>query len=163
MAGIPRPTIALVESGSANPTLAVLSRLSAALHVTLDELITAPRSQLQVYRAASLPVRARGPGGRVRVQALLPDALPGLEIERLLLPRAAHMPGIPHRAGTREYLWCESGRIELVTQGETVALESGDLVAFQGDQPHSYRNIGEDEAVGFSVVAVAPPVSVKHG
>ena len=39
LAGVPRPTWANLESGQANPTLAVLARVADALQVRLEELI----------------------------------------------------------------------------------------------------------------------------
>ncbi len=52
VSGIPRATIANLESGGANPTVLVLSRVSAALQVSLDELIGAPKQEGRLYRAA---------------------------------------------------------------------------------------------------------------
>src|SRR5512139_3330534 len=42
-AGIPRATWTHLESGAANPTLAVLIKVANALQVRLDELLAAPR------------------------------------------------------------------------------------------------------------------------
>lgn len=66
------------------------------------------------------------------------------------------LTGIPHTHGTREYLTCEAGRIELAASGERWSLEPGDVVVFRGDQRHSYRNPGRSKAVAYSVVALAP-------
>lgn len=71
------------------------------------------------------------------------------------LPPRAKMTGIPHTPGTREYLTCESGEIVLVASGEEYRLEAGDVVAFRGDQRHSYVNPGMRAAVAYSVVIVA--------
>ncbi|MCK6551829.1 XRE family transcriptional regulator [Myxococcota bacterium] len=161
LASLPRPTLALIESGSANPTLAVLARLSAALGVTIDELLSAPHPQLQVFRRGALPTKTKGADASVTVMRLLPDPIPGLDIERLELAPGARMGGVPHRAGTREYLACERGELTLVAAGEKVALAPGDVVAFQGDQAHSYVNTGRTTAVAFSVVALAPPTLVR--
>jgi XRE family transcriptional regulator, regulator of sulfur utilization len=160
LAGIPRPTLALMESGSSNPTLGVLCRLSAALQVSIDELLSPPRSQCQVFRRGTLPVVKRS-GGAAVVQRLLPDALPGLDIERIEIKAGGRMTGVPHRPGTREYLTCERGTLKLFTAGEEIDLSPGDTVAFQGDQPHSYVNPGRDLAVGFSVIAIAPAAVVR--
>jgi quercetin dioxygenase-like cupin family protein len=65
------------------------------------------------------------------------------------------MAGIPHTPGTREYLTCEAGEIVLVAAGETFHLTAGDLVAFRGDQRHSYANPIDRVAVGYSVVVLA--------
>lgn len=151
-AGIPRATWANLETGAANPTLAVLDRAANALQVTLEELIAAPRSEARRYPKGSLPVKARG---TVRVQKLLPDPIPGMEIDRIDLPAGARMVDVPHTAGTREYLTCESGELVLVASGEEYRLEEGDVVAFRGDQRHSYANSSRRPAVAYSVVVVA--------
>ena len=44
VSGLPRATWANLESGAANPTLAVLHRVAAALQVSLEELLAAPRA-----------------------------------------------------------------------------------------------------------------------
>jgi quercetin dioxygenase-like cupin family protein len=70
----------------------------------------------------------------------------------MALPEGAKLVGVPHTPGTREYLTCERGRIELVASGESYALEPGDVVVFRGDQRHSYQNVGQGETVAYSVV-----------
>jgi transcriptional regulator with XRE-family HTH domain len=153
VAGVPRATWANLESGAANPTLAVLIKVAQALQVRLEELIEPPRRLGRLYRAAALPSRTRG---SVTVRKLLPESIAGLEIERMALPPRASMSGVPHTAGTREYLTCERGQIELSAGGATFALEPGDVVVFRGDQKHGYRNPGASAAVAYSVIAFAP-------
>src|ERR1700722_16421379 len=79
IAGVPRATWAHLESGSANPTLAVLNRAAAALQVSIEELIAAPRSAVRHYPAKDVPVKMRGV---VAMRKLLPDPIPGMEIDR---------------------------------------------------------------------------------
>ena len=153
ISGVPRPTWANLESGAANPTLTVLVRVAIALQVSLEELISPPRATSKFYPALSLPVRQRG---KVRVRRLLPEAIAGLEVERLELPPGAGMAGIPHTPGTREYLTCERGEVELSESGRVWKLQPGDVVVFRGDQSHGYRNPGSEPAVAYSVIALAP-------
>jgi transcriptional regulator with XRE-family HTH domain len=151
LADLPRATWANLESGAANPTLAVLDRVAHAFQVTLEELVAAPRSEARRYPRTELPEKIRG-GARVR--KLLPDPIPGMEIDRLVLAPRGRMTGVPHTPGTREYLTCESGEIVLVASGEEYQLEAGDVVAFRGDQRHSYANPGAKPAVAYSVVVL---------
>ena len=111
------------------------------------------RSTGRHYPAADLPSRRRD---RVEIRKLLPEPIPGLDIERLSIPPGATMIGIPHTRGTREYLTCETGIIHLTASGEQWTLEAGDVVVFRGDQRHAYRNLGQAPAVAFSVVMLAP-------
>jgi transcriptional regulator with XRE-family HTH domain len=154
LAGIPRPTWASLESGAANPTLAVLARAGAALQVSLEELIGPPRTAARLFPAAELRARRRQ-GATIR--ALLPEAIPGVDISRMELSPGGQLGGIPHTAGTREYLTCESGRIELVASGERWELGPFDALVFRGDQRHSYRNLDPRRpAIAISVVCFGP-------
>ncbi len=152
-AGIPRATWTHLESGGANPTLAVLIKVAAALQVRLDELLAAPHQPARLLRADELPARQRGP---VAVRKLLPEPRPGLDLERMTLPPGARMAGVPHTPGTREYLTCEHGTVELSVAGERFTLTAGDVAIFRGDQRHAYHNPGTVPAVAYSAIAFAP-------
>ena len=152
-AGIPRATWTHLESGAANPTLAVLVKVANALQVRLDELLAAPRQSARHLKASDLPTREKG---QVAIRKLLPEPLPGLDIERMALPPGARMAGVPHTPGTREYLTCEAGEIELVASGETWRVAEGDVVVFRGDQRHSYANPTRRPVIGYSVVMLEP-------
>lgn len=155
-AGIPRATWTNLESGAANPTLAVLVKVANALQIRVDELLAAPRQPARHLRASELPVRVKG---QVTVRKLLPGSLPGLDLERMSLPAGARMAGVPHTPGTREYLTCERGTVELSLGGERYVLAEGDVVTFRGDQRHGYHNPGTTLAIAYSVIAFAPVAS----
>jgi transcriptional regulator with XRE-family HTH domain len=152
IAGMPRATWTHLESGDGNPTLAVLYRAAQALGVSLEELIAEPRAVLRHYPAGSLPTRSPGDAS---VRKLLPDPIPGMEMDRIELPPRGRMTGAPHTPGTREYLTCERGCITLVVGGQRWEVSPGDVVVFRGDQKHSYSNSGDVVAVGYSVVTLA--------
>lgn len=153
VSGLPRATWSNLESGAANPTMTVLHRVARALQVSLEELVATPRSSGRLFKATELPERTAA-GASVR--KLLPDPIPGMSIDRMELKPKSRFTGVPHTAGTREYLTCESGSIVLVVGGVEWRLEPGDLVTFRGDQKHSYANPGVKPAVGYSVVVLAP-------
>jgi len=153
ISNIPRPTWANLESGESNPTLSVLVKVANALQVPVEELIGPPRALVKLYKPDALRATVRG---KVKLRKLLPDAIAGLEIDRMEFPGGAYMSGVPHTPGTREYLTCESGRIQLSVAGETWELQPGDVLVFRGDQKHGYRNPAVQTAVAYSVVALAP-------
>ena len=153
LSGVPRPTWASLESGTANPTIAVLSKAAAALQVSIEELVGAPRTEVRHFRAADIREQKRQ-GAHIR--PLIPEAISGLEISRLKLDPSGRMVGVPHTPGTREYLTCENGRIMLIASGERWTLEEGDMLVFRGDQRHSYHNPDTSRlAIAISVVCFA--------
>jgi XRE family transcriptional regulator, regulator of sulfur utilization len=151
--GLPRATWAHLESGTANPTLAVLHKVANAVGVPFDELLGEPPSAARRFAKSELPTRER-PG--VVVRSLLPHRVPNMVLERMELEPGARMSGTPHTAGTREYLACERGRLELSVAGERHTLEAGDVIVFRGDQRHGYANGGTTTAVGYAIVVVRP-------
>jgi transcriptional regulator with XRE-family HTH domain len=153
LSGIPRPTWASLETGTANPTLAVLNKAANALNISIEELVGPPRSEFKFIPAAKVRERKRQ-GAKVR--PLVAETIAGLEITRTELEAGGRMIGVPHKEGTREYLTCERGQVELVAAGKHHLLNEGDMLVFRGDQRHSYINPDKRRiSISFSVVCFA--------
>ena len=150
---VPRPTLAHLESGAANPTLSVLAKVADALQVSLEELVGAPERPVVFHPAGSLARRLRG---RVSVQQLMPERVPGMSVERFEFPAGTRLTAAGGAPGTRQYVMCEAGELELRTSDEVWRLHRGDLISLQGEQSHVFANRGRGKAVAYSVVALAP-------
>lgn len=150
-AAIPRATWGHLESGTANPTLAVLRRVSQALQVTIEELVAPPRESAKKFSADELPSRGNA---LATIRSIVPEPLSGVQFERIELAGNARFTGVPHRAGTREFLACERGAINVYVGGDKWTLRAGEVLCFRGDQRHSYVNESSERAVAFSVVAI---------
>jgi XRE family transcriptional regulator, regulator of sulfur utilization len=153
-AGLPRSTIANLESGGGNPSLAVLVKVAGKLGVPIDELLAAPRAKVRKWSAADLPVRSQGRG--VSLRPLVPEPVPEEMLERMEFAPNAMMAGTPHLPGTREYFSCLQGAVAIFVAGDRYDLAAGDVLAFPGNVPHSYRNPdAAARAMGISVVILA--------
>ena len=151
LAGMTRASIALIESGTSNPTLEALIKLSSCLKISIDELITPAKAECQFIKAADIPVDRRSKNG-VTLKKLLPDKIPATDMDELILESGAVLTGSPHIEGTREYFTCVKGQIKVAVLGQVYVLNKGDVLAFPGDKPHSYKNEGSTVAQGISVV-----------
>jgi transcriptional regulator with XRE-family HTH domain len=152
LSGVPRPTWANLESGEANPTIAVLTKVADALGTGVEDLLSS-QHLAQFYPAHSLPNKNVG---KVQVRRLSPESQTGLKVERWELPPTAELSAKPHAAGTQEVLTCESGELELTTMAQTWKLRAGDVIAFRSEQSHTYRNTGRARTVAYSIVTFAP-------
>ena len=152
---IPRSTIANMESGDGNPSLSNLARVSAALGIGIEELIAPPRSEVTLIRKVDVPVK-QASRGRVRISKLLPERVQGLEIDHMDFDAGASMGGTPHVLGTKEYFHCLEGRMQVLVTGRAFELNSGDVLAFSGDQRHSYRCPCSDGGKAISIVVPVP-------
>ncbi|WP_395686447.1 cupin domain-containing protein [Caenimonas koreensis] len=153
-AGVPRSTIANLESGEGNPSLSVLVKVAAALGAPIDELLASPRALVRHWSANEVAHQTKGRG--VTITALVPEPVPDSMMELMDFAPGAVMGGTPHLPGTREFFTCLQGRVRLLVAGEVYALETGDVFAFPGNLPHSYQNAdGVAPARGVSVVVLA--------
>jgi len=108
-AGVPRSTIANLESGVGNPSLTVLVKVANALAVPLDELTAAPRAKVRHWPAGDVATQSRGRG--VTMRALVPEPVPEELLTLMDFAPGASMRGTPHLPGTREFFTCLTGRL----------------------------------------------------
>lgn len=154
IAGIPRPTWANIESGEANPTLAVLTRVASALGARIEELLTSPQSETKHWPAETLPNQRQG---RATLRTLIDHPNAGLVMQRLVLQPSSALVSKPHAPQTYVYLTCEVGELQVELGQSAHALMAGDLLTFRADQPHTLRNATRVRTVGFFVVSHVRP------
>jgi len=155
LANVPRSTIANLESGTGNPSLINLAKISGALGVSIEMLLTSPKALCKIIPAAQIKSFSRSQGD-VLINKLLPDPIPGMEIDKIELNAGAKMRGFPHAAGTKEYFHCIQGELNIIVNGESFSILKGDVLTFPGETHHSYKNVGKTKAIGLSVVVIAP-------
>jgi transcriptional regulator with XRE-family HTH domain len=153
-AGVPRSTIANLESGKGNPSLGVLLKVAASLDVPIEELLASPRAKVRKWTRSELASRSAGRG--VVVRPLVAERVPDELLNVMEFSPGASMRGSPHLPGTREYFTCLSGEVTIFVAGDRYDLEAGDVLAFPGNLPHSYRNPDTNRpAQGVSAVILA--------
>lgn len=155
LVGVPRPTLANIESGASNPTLGVMIKVAAGLGASIEELVAAPRAGARLYPRETVQRRMRG---KVVVQDLLVEPVPGLTVERTELPTGARVRA--GGAGAQQYVACESGELEVAADGEIFRMGPGDVMVTRGDAGPLVANRGRRRAVVYLVTALArPPAS----
>ena len=152
--GVPRSTIANLESGDGNPSLAVLVKVAQALGVPIDELLASSRALVRHWAAGEVTLQTKGRG--VDIRPLVPEPVPDSQMEVMDFAPGAIMGGTPHLPGTREFFTCLAGRVKIMVAGDAYEVGTGEVLGFPGNLPHSYQNLdGVAAARGVSVVILA--------
>lgn len=155
LVGLPRSTVANLESGQGNPSLVNLAKIAGATGVSIEKLLLPPQAICRLVKEEEMPVQERSQG-QVAIYKLLPDSLPHTEVDRIELKPGALMKGIPHSSGTKEYFHCIQGEITVQIFSQPYLVKKGDVLAFPGEANHSYLNSGKSLAIGISVVVMTP-------
>ncbi len=149
---VPRPTLAHLESGVANPTLSVMLKVAEALQVRLEELLSQPPPAISHVKAKEL--KRRGRAG-FAVTRLLHEASAGLGFERVQLGPRGRWSVKPSDPGQRYHVYCESGELSLNAGLQTCVLESGELAILSSEFGFTAQNATNRVAVAFRLIAPA--------
>lgn len=139
--GVSRAMIGKIERGEAQPTAALLGRLSAALGMTLSELVArAEGDGRRLVRAADQPVWT-DPDSGYRRRAVSPSPGGPLELVEVDLPAGAE---VSYPAGTyafiHQQIWVLEGHLRF-REGDTVhELDVGDCLQLGLPAPCSFIN-----------------------
>jgi transcriptional regulator with XRE-family HTH domain len=152
--GVSRAMIAKVERDEAQPTAALLGRLSGALGMSLSELVArAEREHERVARAADQPVWIDPATGYSR-RAVSPAPGGPIELVEVELPAGASV-GYPADAFTflHHQIWVLEGELRFREGSVEHRLGGGDCLALGPPAPCVYEN--ETGEVCRYLVAVA--------
>ena len=141
--GVSRAMIARIEREEAQPTAALLGRLSGGLGISLSALVA------RVERPGS-PIARRGdqpvwvdPATGYRRRALSPDPHGRLELVEIELPPNT-VVGYPPAASLRRHqqIWALEGELCVREAGSQHRLAAGDCLALTPDTAREYRTTG---------------------
>lgn len=144
-AGISTNAVSLIERDESSPSVATLQALAAALAVKMSYFFEddGPEHVLHVKAGARPTIMGKG----VQIEAL------GRELERqelepfviILEPRSGSGDRQVVHTG-HELVYCLSGQVEYIIDGELYLISEGDFLLFEAHLPHIWRNTSDAEA-----------------
>jgi len=157
LAGVTASAISQVERAERGLSLTTLVRLSAALGITLDDLLRGEDpGAYRIGRRSADPQR-----GFEHTVTLLGDAGSDLRID--LVHLGAREAGTPTdtRAGTG-IIAVAGGLVQIQVAGQTPAVRHGEVLVADSALVEGWRNLSQTEAVLFWIVALpARPAPVR--
>ena len=143
--GVSRAMIGKIERGAAQPTAALLGRLSAALGMTLSELIARAESAdaPRLARAADQPTWTDPETGYVR-RAVSPTSAGPIQLVEVSLPPGARVsyPADAY-AFINQQIWVLAGELWFLEGQTQHVLRAGDCLELGDPVPCSYHNAAD--------------------
>jgi transcriptional regulator with XRE-family HTH domain len=160
LSGVSRAMLAQIESARSVPSIKVLSKIAAALKVSVSAFLRRYAVHGFEHLPADRAARLLTSNGRFATRALYPDAEPAAaEFHELRIAPLHTEPGTRRAPGTTAHLVVSEGTLEISVHDRRQLLATGDAIVFDADQPHTLRNPGDTEARAFRVTVnpEAPP------
>ena len=154
-AGVSNATISQIESGALNPTISMLKKILGGFPMSLTEFFSFDDAQEDriFFRSSDLLDISKG-GVSYRQ---IGGNLSGKAIQLL---KERYEPGAGTGAHTFEHEGEEcgfvlAGKLTVTVSGQSRTLSAGDAYYFRSDQPHSFKNEGDEPCE--LVTACSPP------
>jgi transcriptional regulator with XRE-family HTH domain len=152
LSGVSRAMLAQIESARSVPSIKVLSKIAAALKVSVSAFLRRYAVHGFEHLPADRAARLLTSNGRFATRALYPDAEPvAAEFHELRIAPLHTEPGTRRAPGTTAHLVVSEGTLEISVHDRRQLLATGDAIVFDADQPHTLRNPGDTEARAFRV------------
>ena len=148
MSGVSRSMLSQIERDATNPTVATLWRITAALGVSIDEVlgVTPHGVDLEVVPGHALPLIGSA-DGLMQMRVLGPLTTAGThEWYELRAQPGARLESKPHSAGTREHLFVTEGELTVSSGDLHRVVGAGELARYNADVPHTISNTGRTPA-----------------
>ncbi|MCU6677683.1 helix-turn-helix domain-containing protein [Leclercia sp. H6S3] len=143
-ASVSKGMLVEIEKGAANPSIAILCKLAAALGVSVADIVNVASEPLvHVIEEAAIPVLWHGEkGGSARLLAGTagPDMI---ELWRWEMQPGESFSSSGHPAGTFELLHVEAGVLTLKVEESVTQVVAGASAVAKTEAAHSYGNDAE--------------------
>ncbi len=155
LAGIPRATLANMESDNSNPSITLVVKVAQALGVSVDDLISCKQSiYITEVDRKDMPILQLDEGKFASTKTS-PISVQTLQINDISMMPSCFCKGVPHPEGSHELFLCLEGTATIKVQGKKLHIEAGNLVYFLGHLPHYYGNESVKPVHAISVVYMA--------
>jgi transcriptional regulator with XRE-family HTH domain len=145
-AGISTNAISLIERDENSPSVSTLQNLASALNIKMSYFFDDNETAQVLYvkssqrpAISSKGVQIEGLGSKLNYQEMEPFLV-------TLEPKSGSGERQVVHTG-HELVYCLSGIVEYLIDGQIYSLEMGDLLLFEAQLPHLWRNVTENTAV----------------
>jgi transcriptional regulator with XRE-family HTH domain len=150
--GVSRSMLSQVELGQSAPTINVLFKIAKALDEPFSTLLADAPSGPRIVRAPQIQTVTSRDGEFVSRALFTVDSRRKAEGYELHLQPGCVRHAEAHSRGTVESLSVSRGALDLTLGGEEHHLATGDVIVFDADVAHVYRNRGRTELVIFLIM-----------
>jgi transcriptional regulator with XRE-family HTH domain len=150
-AGVSKGMLVEIEKGAANPSIAILCKVAAALGVSVADIVNVSHApDAWLIENSEMPVLWQGEhGGSAQMLAGTrgPDMI---ELWRWQMFPGELFSSTGHSSGTLELLHVEQGTLALTVGEQTLVVQQACAAVARTDMPHAYAS-ADDQPVIFTM------------
>ncbi|WP_022943154.1 helix-turn-helix domain-containing protein [Psychromonas hadalis] len=144
--GVSKAMLGQIERGESSPTVARLWNIATGFHLPLSYFFLAIEDN-------DLSKNMLNSESGISISTLFPfDLETKSEVFSLTLAPLHQQISAPHNDGVIEHILVIEGEIEYLLNDQWHHLNKGEVVKFNANQKHGYRNVSESQAVFHNII-----------
>ena len=144
--GVSKAMLGQIERGESSPTVARLWNIATGFHLPLSYFFVG------IENNDSTENMLKSESG-ISISTLFPfDLETKSEVFSLTLAPLHQQISAPHNEGVIEHIMVIEGEIEYLLNDQWHHLNKGEVVKFNANQKHGYRNVSESQAVFHNII-----------
>ena len=152
LTGVSKPMLGQIERGQSVPTIKTLWKIATGLKTPLSVFLREQQAEYTVADIAQKEVISED-GGRMRAYPLFTyDPLRNVEIFYIEFDEGCCHESERHNDGVEEYLFILEGKLQLVLNGQEIAVNERQAVRFRADIPHAYNNPFDEKCTVYNTI-----------
>ncbi|WP_077605071.1 helix-turn-helix domain-containing protein [Oceanobacillus sojae] len=141
---VSKAMLAQIERGDSVPTVTTLWKIANGLKVSFSSLISQQTGAIRVIKKQDRHLVTEEEN-HYRVHIVVPfSPEKQFEVFSVELDPGNEQKSLPHNPGVEEHVFVKEGQLEMDIDGNVEAVAKDDAIIFNGNQPHIYRNIGDE-------------------
>lgn len=162
-AGVSKGMLVEIEKSAANPSIAILCKIAAALGMSVADIVNvASAPPVHLIEAEHIPTLWTGPGGGI-ARLLAGTSGPNMiELWRWAMPPGERFESPGHPQGTFELFHVEQGQLTVRVGKTELIVPAGCSAVARTDVPHHYANEGDAGLIfTMSVAELHPQATIR--
>lgn len=151
LSGVSKSMLGEIERGTSSASITVLWKIANGLKIPLASLLEEEKRDCLLVRESGRRILNQRNGYTISL-IFEYDQTHHFELYHLMFEPASICSCKSHQNGVFEYIMVYMGTCTVLLDGVSYVLKSGDSLAFDGVQPHTYRNDDTQLLVAYSII-----------
>ncbi len=152
LTGVSKPMLGQIERGQSTPTVTTLWKIATGLKTPLSSFLEKQQPEYSVVHLDNEEIISED-CGRMRAYPLFPyDPIRNVEIFYIEFDKGCCHASDKHNDGVEEYILVQTGKIQLILNGQEIIVGEKQAIRFRADIPHAYNNPFDEQCTVYNII-----------
>jgi transcriptional regulator with XRE-family HTH domain len=152
LTGVSKPMLGQIERGQSTPTITTLWKIATGLKTPLSSFLEEQQPEYSVVNLKNEEIISED-NGRMRAYPLFSyDPIRNVEVFHIEFDTGCRHASDKHNDGVEEYILVQTGKLQLILNGQEIIVGEKQAIRFRADIPHAYNNPFDEQCTVYNII-----------